>query len=493
MTAAGRQSGRVLLTADWVVGHREDGHILLPQGEVVFEDGEILFVGRGFDGDVARRIDYGQSLVGPGFIDLDALSDLDTTVLALDNQPGWRKGRVWPESYMQAGPREMYTPEELRWQKRYAFTRLIRNGITTALPIASLFYREWGETSDEFEGAAEAAQDLGLRVYLGPAYRSGNTFVRENTEIDFYFDEDRGLDGLEQARRFAQAFEGRAGGLIRTMLAPDRIETCTANLLRRTADVGRDLDIPVRLHCCQSAFEYQSVLRLQGMSPPEWLRDLDFFTARTILPHLTHISGCNGIDHRAPDLQILADSGASLAHCPLVMARGGAALQSFGTFRASGMTIGMGTDTHPPDMIQNMQIGLMTARLAEGKPDAVRAGDLYDAATLGGAAALGRSDLGRLAPGARADLVVIGLDDPAMGQIIDPIQTILLNGCGRDVRTVVIDGRFVMEDGAIPRVDHEALRTRAQHQFDRLVAQYPDRTFGHPPVQEIFRASYPVR
>ena len=100
MTARRRESGRVLMTADWVVGHHEGSHILLPRGEVVFEDGEILFVGRGFKGEVARRIDYGQALIGPGFIDLDALSDLDTTVLAFDNQPGWRKGRVWPESYM---------------------------------------------------------------------------------------------------------------------------------------------------------------------------------------------------------------------------------------------------------------------------------------------------------------------------------------------------------------------------------------------------------
>lgn len=492
MTAAKGHKGRTLMTARWVVGHEKGSHILLPDGEVVFENGEILFVGRGFDGEVARRVDCGQALIGPGFIDLDALSDLDTTVLAFDNQPSWRKGRVWPESYMAAGPREMYSEQELRWQKRYAFTRLIRNGITTALPIASLFYREWGETWDEFEGAAEAAADLGLRVYLGPAYRSGNTFVRENGEIAFHFDEARGMAGLEQARRFAQTFEGRAGGLIRTILAPDRIETCTADLLRCTAQVGRDLDLPVRLHCCQSAFEYQSVLQMHGASPPEWLHSLDFLSDRVILPHLTHVSGCNGIAHDAPDLDILAASGASLAHCPLVMARGGAALQSFARYRDAGMTIGMGTDTHPPDMIQNMQIGLLTARIADANPGAVRAGDLFSAATTGGADALRRSDLGRLQPGARADITVIGLDDPATGQVIDPIQTILLNGSGRDVRTVVIDGRFVMEDGAIPGVDHDAMQAQAQGQFDRLVAQYPDRTFGHPPVDEIFEASYRV-
>ena len=69
--------------------------------------------------------------------------------------------------------------EELAFQKRYAFATLIRNGITTALPIASLFYRAWGETSEEFAAAADAAETLGLRVYLGPAYRTGNTYVRD--------------------------------------------------------------------------------------------------------------------------------------------------------------------------------------------------------------------------------------------------------------------------------------------------------------------------
>ncbi|MBY6059185.1 amidohydrolase family protein [Leisingera daeponensis] len=491
--AGTREQGRTLMTADWVVGHENGQHVLLPRGEVVFEDGAILFAGHGFEGEVARRIDCGRALVGPGFIDLDALSDLDTTVLGLDNQPAWKKGRIWPHSYMENGPREMYTPEDLRWQKHYAFTRLIRNGITTALPIASLFYREWGETWDEFEGAAKAAEGLGLRVYLGPAYRSGNTYVSEDGSIGFHFDEQRGLQGLADAVRFCERFEGGAGGLIRTMLAPDRIETCTEALLSRTAQAVRELDVPVRLHCCQSAFEYKSVLRMHGKSPPEWLRDIGFPSPRAILPHLTFLSGVNGIEYEAPDLEILADGGAALAHCPLVMARSGAVLKSFARYRDAGLTIGMGTDTHPPDMILNMQLGLITARMADSNPQAVSAADMYDAATLGGAKALGRSDLGRLAPGARADITVIGLDDPAIGQVIDPVQTVLLNGSGRDVRTVVIDGRIVMQDGIIPGVDHDGLRAGAQRRFDGLVAQYPDRTFGHPPVEEIFAPAYPLR
>lgn len=488
-----RESGRVLMSAAWVVGHEDGRHVLIPDGELVFEDGEVLYVGQRFKGEVAERHDYGRAMIGPGFVDLDALGDLDSTVLGFDNQPAWKKGRVWPESYLQAGPREMYTPADLIWQKRYAFTRLIRNGITTALPIASLFYREWGETWDEFAGAAEAAEDLGLRVYLGPAYRSGNSYVTDRGRIAFHFDEARGLEGLETAGRFCAAFEGRAGGLVRTMLAPDRIETCTAPLLRRSAALARELAVPVRLHCCQSAFEYRSVLERHGKGPPEWLRDIGFLSERTILPHLTYIAGMNGITHDAPDLEILADSGAALAHCPLVMARGGTMLRDFARYRDAGLRIGMGTDTHPPDMILNMQIGLMTARMATGDAQKVRSGDLYNAATLGGAAALGRPDLGRLQPGARADITVIGLNDPAIGQVIDPIQTLLLNGAGRDVRSVVIDGRFVMQEGVIPGVDPQQLQEDAQHRFDAMVAQYPDRTLNHPSVEEIFAPTYPIK
>ena len=207
-----RPDGPVLLTARWVVGHEAGRHRLLRDGEVVFERDRITFVGFDYPGPVARRIDYGNALIGPGFIDLDALSDLDTTILGFDNQPAWRKGRVWPEDYLRAGPVEMYSAEELAFQKHYAFAELIRNGITTALPIASLFYREWGETYDEFAAAADAAERLGLRVYLGPAYRTGNTYVRDDGEIDCYFDEERGLarPGTRRSASAARSRDARA-------------------------------------------------------------------------------------------------------------------------------------------------------------------------------------------------------------------------------------------------------------------------------------------
>jgi cytosine/adenosine deaminase-related metal-dependent hydrolase len=487
-----RPDGPVLLTARWVVGHEAGRHRLLRGGEVVFWRDRITFVGFDYPGPVARRIDYGNALIGPGFVDLDALSDLDTTILGFDNQPAWRKGRVWPEDYLRAGPVEMYTPEELAFQKRYAFAALIRNGITTALPIASLFYREWGETFDEFAAAADAAETLGLRVYLGPAYRTGNTYVRHDGTIDCHFDEERGLRGLDDAIRFCRSYEGRANGLIRTMLAPDRLETCTAELLRRTAAAGRDLAVPVRQHSCQSRIEYDTVVRLHGMSPPEWMASLGYLNERTLLPHGTFVSGSSRVARPGRDLDIIRESGATIVHCPLVSSRHGNVIESFGRYRARGLRIGLGTDTAPPDMILNMQVGIILARVIDGSAEAVRSEDYYDAATLGGADALLRADLGRLAPGAKADITVFDLSAPDLGQVIDPIQTMMLAGGGRHFSTVIVDGRFVMQDGVIPGTDPVADAARAQAQFDRLVEKYPQRTFGHPPVEEIFSSAYPV-
>ncbi len=488
----GRLRGPTLLTARWVVGHRAGRHCLLEGGQVVFEDGRITFVGHGYGGAVARRVDYGAALIGPGFVDLDALSDLDTTILAYDNQPAWSKGRVWPRDYLQAGPVEMYTPAELAFQKRYAFAHLLRNGITTALPIASLFYRAWGETWDEFAAAADIAQALNLRVYLGPAYRSGNQVVEEDGRIVPFFDEPRGLANLAEAIRFCAAFEGRAGGLVRTMLAPDRIETCTPELVRRGAAAARDLGVPLRQHCCQSMVEYDMVLALRGMSPPEWLASLDALGPFALLPHGTYVSGSSRIERPGRDLEIIRDSGASLVHCPLVSARHGNVIESFARYRRMGLGLGMGTDTWPADMVANMQAGMMLCRVTDHDAQACRSEDYYDAATLGGARALGRDDLGRLAPGARADITVFDLAAPHLGQVIDPIQTMMLSGRGTDFSTVIVEGRASMQGGAMPGIDWGALAAQAQAQFDGMLVHYPRRTHGHPPLEEICSSAYPV-
>ena len=484
LTLGVRPAGRTLLSARWIVAHSEGTHRLLECGEVVIEDQEIIYVGPRFPGEVARRIDFGEALISPGFIDLDALSDLDTTLLGVDNQPAWAKGRVWPRSYVERGPYEMYSPEELAFQKRFIFAQLLLNGITTALPIASLFYREWGETAAEFEAAADAAGEMGLRVYLGPAFRSGGMVCEAPGQLDTHFDEARGLTGLEEAVAFISAQAGRHEGLVQGLLAPDRVETCTEKLLTRTMAAADDLDVPVRLHMAQGAMELATVRRLHGTTAPEWLASFGALTPRLIAPHATYAT--------EGDFELYRDHGVTIAHCPLVFARSGALLKSFRRCREMGIRIGMGTDTSPPDMVLNMAVAVMTARIAEGDAGAVGSAEVFNAATVEGAETLGRDDLGRLAAGAKADIAVFDLADPMIAPTIDPVQSLILGATGRVTRAVFVDGRLAMRDGCVAGIDIEAARAQAQAQFQGLVAKYPDRTWGHPPVEQIFPPTFPV-
>lgn len=480
-----RPEGLTLLQARWVVGHEHGAHVLYRDGQLVFDGARIVYAGHRYPGSVARRIDLGAALVGPGFVDLDALSDLDTTVLAYDNQPAWKKGRVWPETYVEHGPYEMYTPEELAFQKRYAFAQLLLNGITTAAPVASLFYRAWGETIEEFAAAADIAAELGLRVYLGPAYRSGGMVVTRTGGIEPRFDEARGLEGLRNALAFHDRHEGGHGGLVRALLAPDRVETCTAGLLQATMRAARERGLPVRLHMAQGAMEVETVRALHGTSAPRWLHSLGLLSERLIAPHATHAT--------PEDLALYRDQGVSIVHCPLVAARGGGVLRSFRGCRDMGINMAMGTDTAPPDMLANLAAGMMLCRVVEGRADACRAEEFYDAATLGGARALGRGDIGRLAAGCKADIVVFDLACMRTGPAIDPIQTLMIGGHGSLVRAVFVDGRLSARDGRVAGLDPARAQSRAQAQFDGLVRKYPERTYGHPPVREIFSGSYPVR
>ncbi len=477
-----RPRGRWALTARWIVADTPSGRRLVSNGEVVIDGDTVIHVGQRFDGEVSARFDMGEALIAPGFVDLDALSDLDTTLLALDNWPSERKGRVWPRSYVERGPYEMYTPDELAFQKRFAFAQLLLNGITTAAPVASLFYREWGETVAEFEAAAEAAQDLGLRVWLGPAYRSGGMVVEADGRMVADFDEDRGLKGLEDAITFAGKWQGH--DLVSPMLAPDRVETCTETLLTRTMRAADDLNCPVRLHMAQGTMELNTVRTLHGKTAPEWLGGLGLLNARLLAPHATVAT--------QDDLHRYADNGVTVIHCPLVSARHGGALRSFRKLRDMGIRIAMGTDTAPPDMVLNMAVGMMMCRVAENDIDACSAPDFFDAATKGGAEALGRDDIGVLRAGGKADIAVFDLADPAMAPAIDPVQTLILGATGRVTRATIVDGRVSMRDGQVAGFDMAEARAQAQTQFEGLLARYPERTAGHPPVAEIFPPAYPL-
>ena len=219
---------------------------------------------------------------------------------------------------------------------------MILNGVTTALPIAGEYHKEWAETYDEFGSMAEIAADLGLRVYLGPSYRSGVTVTRQNGSSDVIWDEARGAAGLKDAVRFVKDFDGKYGGLVKGFLAPARIQTCTPDFLKQTRRYLDELDCPVRLHACQEDVKSTCCSSGMGKTPLELLSSIDFLSPRTMIPHATHLRRPSPILSGDDDeLHLLSDSGTTVVHCPVIEARYGAVLNTF-------EAIPPGRDQHRP-------------------------------------------------------------------------------------------------------------------------------------------------
>ena len=111
---------------------------------------------------------------------------------------------------------------------------------------------------------------------------------------------------------------------------------------------------------------------------------------------------------------------------------------------------------------------------------------------MGGACALGRSDIGRLAPGAKADIIIVDMHRLHSGVVDDPIKTLIYAADGGDVETVIVDGRTVLADGKAPGVDEAALMAsvRDAHRWQgaRLAAENPT----GKPFGVLFPSSYPV-
>lgn len=482
---------RTRLGARFVVGFAGGDHVVYENGEVVYEDDRVVFVGHGYSGHADAAFDYGDAIVGPGFIDLDALADIDHAILDCWGMPDRLRGMRWSEDYFRHGRHDVFSREEQAENRRYALAQLLLNGITTAMPIAAETSKAWAETYEEFADIVAIGGELGIRLYLGPSYRSGVNVTRGDGTPDVLWDEALGEEGLRQAIAFVRDYDGANGGLARGMLAPARIETVALDLLRDSKRASDELGCPIRLHAAQSQTEIAYLDRWYGKTPVQLLHEIGFLGPRTLIPHAIYLRGRHGLPPGELDeVRLLAESGTSVIYCPLANAHYGGQLDSFDVYREAGVNFALGTDTFPPDMIQALALGHYLAKAVSDDAAVADFADLYRAMTLGGAAALGRDDLGRLEPGAKADITVVDLSAIRTGPIADPIRTVIMNCTGHCVRDVIVDGRHVVRERAIPGLDEDGLRAWAQDYFDRYQAAFSAWDYRRRPTAELFPASF---
>jgi cytosine/adenosine deaminase-related metal-dependent hydrolase len=307
-------------------------------------------------------------------------------------------------------------------------------------------------------------------------YRSGPWRTDNGWVVSYDLDETTGRRAMEEALATVDAAEKHSSGRLSGMVAPAQIDTCTEGLLRDSLDAAAERGVKFQIHAAQSVVEFQEITRRHGMTPIEWLDHLGVLRPGSIIGHCIFLN-----DHpwvhwpQGRDFERLAESGVAVAHCPGVFQRRGIALNTLGRYRRGNIPVGIGVDTFPHNMLEEMRHALYASRLMSGDVFDLRTSDVYDCATLGGAAILGRQDIGRLAVGAKADLFMADLKHPAMQPVRDPIRSLIYTAAERAVRHVFVDGKQTVKDGkaltfdlpaALERL--EAAQRRAESTFRQL-------------------------
>lgn len=455
----------VIRNAAWIIAWDADAqsHQFLKDGDVAFSGDRIIHVGGRYDGEAAHEIDGRGRLVSPGFVNIHShpLSEpMNKGILDELGSP-----RLYMSSLYEFMPLFRPDDEGRTACTQVALSELLLSGVTTLVDM-SVGYDNW----------LELLSTSGIRAVAAPMYRSARWFTKNGHVVEYEWDEAAGRAAMDEALGFIDRANADPSGRLSGMMAPSQIDTCTPDLIRDSFAEAQSRGIPFQIHAAQSIVEFHEITRRHGRTPVEWLDDLGVLAPGSIIGHGIFLN-----DHpwvhwpQADDFAKLCDTGVAVAHCPTVFQRRGIAMRTVGRYIRAGIPVGLGTDTYPHNMLEEMRHALINSRLLSGDPFDLRTHHIFDAATVGGAGILGRDDIGRLANGAKADLFLADITHPAMRPVRDPLRSLIYVAAERAVRDVFVDGRQVVVDGKVPAFDLpdalerlEAAQRRAEVEFAKL-------------------------
>jgi cytosine/adenosine deaminase-related metal-dependent hydrolase len=449
-----------VIEAGWALVHDGQRSHLQRDASIVVEGGRIAAVRPGRLRGKLPRIDATRLLVAPGWI------SGHTHVAGGTVTRGLFEGR---RSYARALElAEALDDDALDAITALNLAELLRSGCTTQLDQA-LSLRQ-------ARSYVRVARRWGVRAYpAGMIPGIARLFpIWQRRSDDALRDSVPGtLAEIEANLRFAQEIDGAEDGRIRPMMAPHAADTHTPETLRALIAAAKQLGHGIHLHLCQGRGETEAVQRLWGQRPVAWLEQLGLFEERVFGAHMS-----------APDLvndpAILERHRFTYVTCP---SAGGASgfTQPWPELLAAGVNTNIGIDTHSNDYVENLKLAVIKgearwslARAASPVPMTRPTIELaIEAATLGAARGLGRDDLGRLAPGACADLCAIDVAGWFTGSGALPPEplTNLLYANGLAVRHVMTDGHFQVFDGQLVVDDEARVQARAGDAVQQVWAQ----------------------
>lgn len=464
----------VIKQADWVVAFDGSQHRYIKNGDVVFEGDVISFVGKGYDGPADRVIDGSGKLVHPGLINTHGHASMEALKKGLLEDRGSRKLAM---SGLFEFPLRAQNQDDVHTALRVGLTEMLKSGCTTVL-------EEGGHDLD----SVEVVKETGIRAYTTRVYSNGRWFTKNGHRVDYDLDDRRGFEAMEKSLEFTKAVNEAGHPRIRSMLSPLSPDACSKEILSATREEADRLGLPVHVHCSQSVVEFQEMIRRYGQTPPEVLDECGLLAPDVSLGHLIFLNDHPWVQYvDANDFELVKNSGANVDYAPWVFGRRGIIQYSFARWARAGVNVSLGTDSYPQDMMHVMRWAAIFSKIADRDAFQGTAAQVFNAATLGGARTLGRDDLGRLAKGAKADIVMVDLDNLWMRPMRDPLRSLVFTATSRAVDKVFVGGDLVVDGGEILTLDEADLVKKLQAAAERTLAgSFPENDWAKRTPDEMF-------
>jgi 5-methylthioadenosine/S-adenosylhomocysteine deaminase len=469
--------------ADWVIAWDEgtERHVYRRGVDLAITGDRIEFLGPGYAGTADRVVDGAGLMVMPGLIDIHSHPHHEPLYRGIREEHG--VANMHMTGLYERGQAFSAPDDEARAAgAEFAYCELLLSGVTSLVDISA-----------PWDGWVELFAKSGLRGFLAPGYASARWFLENDLGPSYDWNEPRGRDGFERALRVIDQAMAHPSGRLFGVVSPMQIDTCSEALLRDSRDAARERGLPFTTHCSQSVNEVREIIRRHGMTPIQWADHLGLLGPGTILGHALYLDTHSWVRwHTKSDLRLLGESGTAVAHCPTPFARYGHVMEHFGAYLDAGVVMGMGTDCSPHNLVEEMRKASVLARIAARDIHAVDVGDFLDAATAGGATALMRDDIGRLAVGKKADLVLVDLACPQMQPARDPLRGFVYHAADRAVRDVFVDGVQVVADRRVLTLDQADAAIRLTAAQERMEAAAPQHDYRRRKAEEITPLSLPV-
>ena len=309
------------------------------------------------------------------------------------------------------------------------------------------------------EAELQAARELGVRIV---ASRGSMDLGESDGGLppDVLVEE---LDAvLADTERLAGLHEQGPGARVQVAVAPCSPFSVTGRLMEESAELARRLELPLHTHLAETAEEEAYCRELYSCRPVEYLEQLGWLAGDVWCAHCVHLDD--------GDVGKLAATGTGVAHCPTSNLRLGAGVAPVRPLLDAGARVGLGVDgsasNERGDLLFEVKQALLVARGRDG-PTALTARDALRLATRGGAALLGRDDVGAIEAGRCADLAVWRTDMLELAGARDPVAGLVLSAPHR-VDRLLVGGEDVVRDGRLVRASEQEIAQEQRRQAEKF-------------------------